>query len=256
MEGTLLGRETFDAGSNQALLQRLDASGVPVIPVTVMTFAEILPVARSLGIRGPMVIEAGGAVVRLVDGAWVTEACGVAGDALLDAILEIEDRSGAQLAVYSVLDERDAAMLSGRRGAMLAGSTQRLFSEPFVIERGDIHAVEDAAAAIGFTVRRGQRLLYLCRASDEGSTFERVRDELRIDLTIGAGGSPIDLGFLSRVDIPIIIPKANGVPDAEVLAAVPHARIAPAPAPKGWGAAVGAILREIGTRAGSARAKR
>jgi len=35
MEGTLLGRDTFDAGSNRALLQRLDASGVSVIPVTV-----------------------------------------------------------------------------------------------------------------------------------------------------------------------------------------------------------------------------
>ncbi len=196
-----------------------------------------------------MIIEAGGAVVRLVNGEWVTEACGVAGDALLDAIREIEDRSGAQLAVYSVLDERDAAMVSGRTGEMLAGSTQRLFSEPFVIERGEIHAVEKAAAAIGFTVRRGQRLLYLCRACDEGSMFERVRDELRIGLTIGAGGSPIDVEFLSRVDIPIIIPKANGEPDPEVVAAVPHARIAPAPAPQGWDAAVGAILREAGTRA-------
>jgi mannosyl-3-phosphoglycerate phosphatase len=237
-------------------LRRLDARGVPVIPVTVMTFAEIAPFAQSLGLRGPMIIEAGGAVVRLVNGEWVTEACGVAGDALLDAIREIEDRSGAQLAVYSVLDERDAAMVSGRTGEMLAGSTQRQFSEPFIIERGDLRAVEDAAAAIGFTVRRGQRLLYLCRARDEGSMFERVRDELRIGLTIGAGGSPIDVEFLSRVDIPIIIPKANGEPDAELVAALPHARIAPAPAPQGWNAAVGAILSEVSTRAGSAKAMR
>jgi mannosyl-3-phosphoglycerate phosphatase len=245
IEGTLLHQQTFDAGANRDAVRRLSASGVPVIPVSVMTLAEILPLTRELALDGPMILEAGGAIVRRVGGDWATEACGVAGDALLDVIREIEDRSGAQLTVYSVLDDRDAALVSGRSGEMLTGSVQRQFSEPFVIDSGALRDVEEAAATIGFSVRRGRRMLYLSRGCDEGSAFERVRGELRIDTTIGLGGSPVDVEFLSRVDIPIIVPKEDGEPDAEVLHALPHARVAAGPAPEGWAAAVDEVLRFV-----------
>jgi predicted mannosyl-3-phosphoglycerate phosphatase (HAD superfamily) len=231
IEGTLLAAETLKAGPNQEVVEALTGAGVPVVPVTVMTLEEIAPIARELGLSHAMIIEAGGAIARWQNRQWVVEPCGPDADTLLNVVREIEDRSGANLFVH-----------------MPEGGAARRFSEPFVIEDGDLEAVKAAAAEIGFSVRRGRRFLHLCRACYEGEAFTRVRDELGCRTTIAVGGSPLDAQFLSRADIPIIVPGADGQTDAELLRSVPRARIAPAPAPDGWADAVSEAWKETLTR--------
>ena len=251
VDGTLLDSRTFDAGRNRVTAERLRAAGVPVIPMTVMTLDEIAPIADELGFHHAMVIEAGGAIARWNDGAWQIEPCGPPAETLLDVIREIEDRSGADLTIYSALPDDDAARLSGRTGAMLERSTHRRFSEPFLIDRGDPAAVARAASLLGFSVRRGRRFLHLCRQCDEGEAFVRLRDEIGCEIAIGIGGSPVDAEFLSRADIPIVVPAVDGVPDRELAARVPRARVAPAPAPTGWSAAINEIWPALTSAAGT-----
>jgi mannosyl-3-phosphoglycerate phosphatase len=238
VDGTLLDARTFEPGPSRAAVRRLAAAGVPVIPVSVMTLEEIAPIADDLGLRHAMIFEAGGAIARWTDGRWEVEACGPPAETLLDVVLAIEQRSGANLLVYSALPESDAARLSGRSGEMLRASTHRSFSEPFVIESGELARVQRAAAALGFSVRRGRRFLHLCRTCDEGEAFTRLRDELQCDLAIALGGTALDAELLTRADVPIIVPGPDGAPDPELAAAVPKARVAPAPGPEGWAAAV------------------
>jgi hypothetical protein len=135
---------------------------------------------------------------------------------------------------------------------MLHASTHRRFSEPFVIEAGDPEAVKSAAAAIGFSVRKGRRFLHLCRACDEGEAFTRLRDELQCELTIAVGSALVDAEFLGQADIPIILPGSDGQPDAELCAAVPHARIAATGGPDGWAAAIADAWRMLETPKGAA----
>ncbi|HEX6099517.1 MAG TPA: HAD hydrolase family protein [Thermoanaerobaculia bacterium] len=238
VDGTLLDARTFVPGPSRAAIRRLAGAGVPVIPVSVMTFDEIAPIARDLGLRHAMIFEAGGAIARWTGDGWEIEPCGPPAETLLDVISTIEQRSGANLLVYSALPETEAARLSGRSGAMLQASTHRSFSEPFVLETGDLARVRRAAASLGFSVRRGRRFLHLCRTCDEGEAFTRLRQELQCDLAIGIGGAAVDAELLARTDIPIIVPGPDGTPDPELLAAVPDARIAPAVGPEGWAAAV------------------
>jgi mannosyl-3-phosphoglycerate phosphatase family protein len=245
VDGTLLDAHTFETGASRSVIERLHAAGVPVIPVSVMTLDELAPIASELGLRKAMIVEAGGAIARWSGGDWEVEACGPPVETLLDVIREIEDRSGASLRVYSVMPEPEASEVSGRSGTMLEASTNRRFSEPFVLESGELVAVERAAAAIGFSVRRGRRFLHLCRACDEGAAFVRLRDELQCDATVAVGGSPVDAEFLGHADVAIIVPGPNGRPDPELLARVPGARIAPAPAPDGWAAAVEEIWHTL-----------
>jgi hypothetical protein len=143
------------------------------------------------------------------------------------------------------MEESVAAKFSGRTGEMLQASTHRCFSEPFVIEHGDVEAVSQAAAQIGFSVRRGRRFLHLCRGCDEGEAFTRLREELQCDLAIGLGGSLVDAEFLTRADVAILIPGPNGAVDPELLAKLPDARIASSAGPEGWAAAVHQILAEL-----------
>jgi hypothetical protein len=168
--------------------------------------------------------------------------CGLDAGMLLDVIADIEDRSGASLLVYSALPESEAARLSGRSGEMLRASTHRCFSEPFVIESGDLEAVKRAAAAIGFSIRRGRRFLHLCSRCGPGEAFARVRDELHCEVSIALGSAAIDAEFLRRADVPIIIPGPDGEPDPELVVEVPHARIAPAPGPAGWAKVTRSII--------------
>lgn len=245
VDGTLLDARTFEAGENRRAIERLLAAGIPVIPMSVMTLDELAPIAARLGLETAMVIEAGGAIARWKDGTWDVEPCGPPAETFLSVITEIEDRSGANLLIYSAMEESAAARVSGRSGEMLRASTRRAFSEPFVIESGDLEAIQRAATEIGFSVRRGRRFLHLCRECDEGEAFVRLREELQCDVTIAAGGSFVDVEFLTRADVPIVVPGADGSIDAELIARVPAARIAPSAAPGGWSAAVDEAVRAI-----------
>ena len=245
IDGALLDARTFEPGANRAAIRGLLDDGVPVIPVSVMTLDELEPLAAELGLRRAMIIEAGGAIARWTGQQWDVEPCGPPAETLLDVVRDIEDRSGANLLVYSVLEDSDAARVSGRSGEMLHASLHRRFSEPFVIEAGELEDVRRAAASIGFSVRRGRRFLHLCRECDEGEAFARLRDELRCETTIAVGGTAVDAEFLSRADVAIIVPGPDGQPDAELLAKVPHARVAPAAAPDGWASAVEEARRTL-----------
>ncbi len=255
IDGTLLDARTFDIGRGRATIRRLHAAGIPVIPVSVLTLDEIAPLATELGLRHAMVIEAGGAIARWSDTGWDVEPCGPPAQTLLDVVRDIEDRSGANLLVYSALPEEEAARISGRSGEMLLASTRRRFSEPFVIETGSLESVIRAAAEIGFSVRRGRRFLHLCRACDEGEAFTRLRVELGCEVAVAVGGVAVDAEFLSRSDIPIIVPGPDGVHDPELRARVPHAHLAPAPAPDGWAAAVDQVLERLAGTKRSARGR-
>jgi mannosyl-3-phosphoglycerate phosphatase len=244
IEGSLVDPRTFNSEPNRRMLSRLARAGVPLVPVTVMTLGEIEPIVNDLPIVEVMIIEAGGAIARRVAGEWSVEPCGAPADALLGVIAQIEERSGASLLVYSVLPDADAAAISGRTGEMLRGSTRRFFSEPFVIERGDVGKVTRAAASIGYSVRRGPRFLHLCRICDEGTAFERVKQDLACDVTIAVGTSPIDAEFLRRAEIPVIVPGPEGV-DQELLRLVPNGRVALAPAPAGWTTGIRLALHEL-----------
>lgn len=226
VDGTLLDARTFEPGASRAAIRRLGAAGVPVIPVSVMTFAELAPIADELGLRQAMIVEAGGAIARWTGAGWDIEACGPPAEALLDVVLEIEKRTGAYL---------------------LVPSAQREFSEAFSLESGNLTKVKRAAAAMGFSVRRGRRFFHLCRSCDQGEAFTRLRAELRCETAIALGGAAVDTEFLSRADIPIIVPGPDGTPDPELLASVPHARIAPRPGPAGWAAAIDEVWQGLAT---------
>jgi predicted mannosyl-3-phosphoglycerate phosphatase (HAD superfamily) len=240
MEGTLLDFETFDWSASRSVLASLAAANTPVIPVTVMTLDEIKPLAREMGFRHAMIIEAGGAIARWKNHGWEVEPCGPDADTLLDLVSTIEERSGADLTVYSVLPENEASRLSGRSGSMLRNSTRRRFSEPFLMERGDINAVTKAAESLGFSIERGKRFYHLCRPGCETDAVKRVRAELGCEIAIALGGSPLDAQFLACSEIPIIIPGLDGLPDPALVKQFPDAWIAPLPGSRGWAAAMNA----------------
>lgn len=258
LDGSLLDARTLSFEAARASFRRLIAAGIPVVPVTGKTFAEVRPLADVLGIDGPLVIESGGGIARRVGSSWRLEACGAGTKALREAVPVIEKRSGARLRLYSAMRLDEAATASGLTGVDLRRSLQRNFDEPFALESGTLAAVEEAARSLGLSVRTGTRFHHLSGpARKGGAAAQRVRDEIAASagaqpFVVALGYAPIDVAFLSLADIPIIMPRRNGTPDPLLIAMLPEARIAPAAGPEGWARAIDEISDSLTSRVGSA----
>jgi mannosyl-3-phosphoglycerate phosphatase len=258
LDGSLLDVRTLSFEAARASLRRLIAAGIPVVPVTGKTFAEVRPLADVLGIDGPFVIESGGGIARRVGSSWRLEACGAGTKGLREAVPVIEQRSGARLRLYSAMRLDEAATASGLTGMNLRRSLQRNFDEPFALESGSLAAVEEAALSLGLSVRTGTRFHHLSGpARKGGAAAQRVRDELAAlagaePFVVALGYAPIDAAFLSLADIPIIIPRRAGTPDPLLVAMMPGAQIAPVGGPEGWAKAIDEISDSLASQVGSA----
>ena len=244
-------------GAARPAVQRLVAAGIPVVPITSKTFAEMRPLADSLGISGPIILESGGGIARRVGSSWRMEACGSDTKALRAAAPQIEQRANARLRLYSAMRLDEAAVASGLTGIELRRSMQRHFDEPFLLESGVLSDVENAAAAMGLRIRSGTRFHHLCGTAGIGVAAKRVRDEIAASfrtepIVVALGDAPMDAEFLAMADIPIIIPRPDGTPEPVLIAMVPDARIAAQSGPRGWASAIDEVSITLAAQVGSA----
>jgi len=250
LDGSLLDARTFSNDAARASLRRLVAAGVPVIPVTARTFAEVRPLAEHLDLEGPVVIESGGGIARRIGSSWRIEGCGGDTKAVRAAVPLIERQSGARLQLYSAMRLDEAASASGLTGIELRRSMQRHFDEPFLLESGTLDAVAQAAHALGLRVRSGTRFHHLSSGSSKDHAARRVRDEIAhsfgvMPFVVALGVSAMDADFLELADVPIIIPRTDGTADPNLCALLPEARIATAAGPRGWSAAIDEIAQNL-----------
>ncbi|MGK2858569.1 MAG: HAD-IIB family hydrolase, partial [Thermoanaerobaculia bacterium] len=162
LDGTLLDSEDFGFAAAMPAIERLRAAGIPLVPVTSKTAAEIIPLAEQLGITGPAIVESGGAITSLEGGSWVVTPLGVPVEQIRARVPGIEARCNAKLSLFSKMSEEEAARTSGLHGAALQRARQRQFDEPFVLLEGELASVARAAESVGLVVREGARFHHLC----------------------------------------------------------------------------------------------
>jgi mannosyl-3-phosphoglycerate phosphatase len=124
----------------------------------------------------------------------------------------------------------------------------REYDEPFLAE--DCAAATAALAAAarrrGLTVTRGGRFHHITGRSDKGRATRIVLNLLgAVDgpvRSVALGDAGNDASLLAVVDRPILVPRIDGSLAPELVQACPAAERAPAPGPRGWNAAVLAVL--------------
>ena len=176
--------------ADTTVLRRLLDAPAALVPFTTRTLDDAQLAIRELAPRGLMIVEAGGANARAADGVWQLEACGPSADELLDAIREIEDRSGACLEVEL---------------------TEHQFSEPFVIASGDPVRVRKAASLLGLSMRGDGRFFHLAPRRQGAQAVQRLREQERWDAVIGIGQSELDILFLAHCDVAILVAAEEGL---------------------------------------------
>ncbi|MFB3855430.1 MAG: HAD-IIB family hydrolase [Vicinamibacterales bacterium] len=259
LDGSLIDERTYSFEPAAAALQALARAGVQVIPVTSKTRAELEVLAGELDIRGPWIVENGGAVVVPRDraetvpagafeeaGDYLVLPLGVAREQLVAALREMESEVGTVLVGFSNMDRESITELTGLSGAAADRAMAREYDEPFLpIEGGALERLSCIAAERGLIVTRGGRFFHLTGGVDKGQAVRRLLALLRGGsrlASVGLGDSPNDLSMLLAVDRPIVVPRPGGRADRFLAERLPRAELAPHPGPRGWQEAVLGVL--------------
>ncbi len=262
LDATLLDEHSYAWQAARPALRALAERRVPVVLASSKTRAELLPLARELGVAGPLIVENGGGVLLGVgwedlapgsgrdtpDGRLVT--LGVEIDALRQALPRIAEECGVAVRGFGSMAPGEIAALTGLAGEAVARAAAREFDEPFLVAAGPPDAVErldPAARRLDLRVTSGGRFLHLTGPTDKGEAVLallrwRTKKKGESMISVALGDSPNDLSMLQAVDRPIIVPRPEGRPHAALAEALPGAMVAPAPGPVGWNAAILGLL--------------
>jgi mannosyl-3-phosphoglycerate phosphatase len=258
LDGTLLDHETYSFDAARPALTRLRDERIPLILCTSKTRAEVEPLHAALALRHPFVVENGGGIY-IPDGyfpfpiadatrresAWLLSF----GDSYADlvaALARASRVSGVAVRGFSSMTDADVAATTGLALPGARRACLREFDEPFeVLDPGRERDLVAAIEREGKQVTKGGRFHHIVGRNDKAvavrrlvELFERDRGAVR---TVGLGDAVNDAGFLSVVDVPIVVASPR-VEQLRVL--LPHARVTDRPGPAGWNDAVLAVLDE------------
>jgi mannosyl-3-phosphoglycerate phosphatase len=246
LDATLLDEATYSFEPAREALAALAARRIPLVLCSSKTRAEMERWALALGTSWPLVAENGGSLLWAQGGVYRTQPRGTPRSRLVAALADIAGETGSALRGFASLSADEVEAITGLGPAAAREAMAREHDEPFLVDAGDMAAVAAAAERRGLRVTRGGRFHHLTGPADKGQAVREIMATYR------AGGHPVqsvalgdaanDLSMLQGVDRPILVPRPDGAPDAELARSLPQAELAPAPGPEGWNAAVMTVL--------------
>ncbi len=264
LDGTLLNAQDYSYQAALPVLQLLKQQGVPVIPVTSKTRAEVETLIQSIGLTDPFVVENGSAIYlpRATcpfalpegedEGPYRVLQLGVPYVMVRAGLKAIAQEMGRPLKGFGDLSIEQIQQLTGLDATDAKQAKMREFTEPFLTPKNvEPDRLKAAAEEMGFQVVVGDRFSHLIGAgAGKGVAVQRLAELYAPPqppgtpiTTVGLGNSPNDLAMLTAVDVAIALPGADGVhPQLRDRGW----RVAPAIAPQGWAAAVTEVLAEQG----------
>ncbi len=223
LDGTLLDHHTYRHDAASGWLKRLQAAGVPVVINTSKTFHEVRALQEALEISAPFGVENGGAIYyppgtasHLPDSqeGWSCEVLGADADTLL-AFLEA-NQSTLQNTPLSTLSDREIVQKTGLRPEQAASAKTRHYSQPFLIQGGDLLRFKERAAQAGLGLLQGGRFWHLVAAhQNKGEVLRRVTAHYtrrwgEAPKSIALGDSANDFAMLDAADIAVLVARPDG----------------------------------------------
>ncbi len=228
LDGTLLDHFTYSAAAALPTLQRLNAGGVPVIPTSSKTLAEISVIQHDLGLEHPAVGE-NGAVIYVPPGyfADIAEANEGPTDVItmsawnysrLRAFLQrLRQKEGYRFEGFSDWDD---AQVSGHTGLDLAAASRardRKATEPILWQDDSrrLGHFREQLKQNHLRLLRGGRFWHVMGEADKATAMEWLVAKYSLRFggrprVVAVGESPNDLAMLRHADTAIVVRAANG----------------------------------------------
>lgn len=230
LDGTLLDHFNYGFEPAAEALARLRQLGIPLVPNTSKTLAELGPLRRALGIDDPFIVENGSALFlprsrfSLPPGGtafskdYYLVELGLGYRQVLDRLAPLRD--SFRFRGFNDLSAAELAQLTGLAPDALALARQRRFSEPLLWQDSEAALADfrQALDAAGLASLQGGRFLHVLGKTDKGLALTRLRRVYeqahgRPFTVIALGDSGNDVAMLEAADWPVLIRSpSHGLP--------------------------------------------
>jgi mannosyl-3-phosphoglycerate phosphatase len=268
LDGTLLEADSYSFAPAGSALERVSRLGIPLIPTTSKTLAEVAALSERLANPHPCIVENGGAICvpegypDLAGESQRREGYRVycqapTYDRLRGLLLDLRRSGGFRFCGFGDMTDAQVAAGTGLSLAEAARARDRLCSEPLIWQDDDESLVRfrTRLRCEGLVLTRGGRYWHVTGPWDKAGALVRLRDiyqgRERQDrpVTLALGDSPNDREMLAVADIAVVIRGKDGA-----AMNLEGARVSDFPGPEGWGRMVHRVLDELGLTGGSPRA--
>lgn len=257
LDGSLLDHHSYSFDEAAGALRLLEREGIPLVPCSSKTRAEIELVQAEIGTDHPIISENGGGIfvpagyfpfaigaTRLAGGYEVID-YGRPYAHVVAALRETAARVRIEVVGFADMSVDEVAAACGLPLVRARLAKLREYDEPFRIVDSSPQTRSRlllALRASGVRCLRGGRYEHAGTASDKGACVARLRRLYerahgRV-VTVGVGDGFNDLGLLKAVDVPIIVENPSAGAAARLLRKVPTARLTSGSGPAGWASSV------------------
>ena len=266
MDGSLLDHHDYSFGPARPLLELLEAAGIPLIPNTSKTRAELESLRRAVGSRHPFIVENGAAVfiprgyfarqpaaTRAMQDYWVYEFSGPR-QGWLDTLAALETEFSGEFTSFHREGVDGVMALTGLERADAALANQREYSEPVSWLGGAERKAEfiQALRQRGANPLQGGRFLTLAGNCDKGRAMQWLRNAYR-DAgfpapihSIAIGDSGNDVAMLEAAETALVVRSpVHGFPKLERREKTIYST---GYGPAGWAEGVSQWLQAMGVR--------
>jgi mannosyl-3-phosphoglycerate phosphatase len=248
LDGSLLDESDYSFEEARPALNRIREQQVPLIFTTSKTRQEVEHLQAKMQIQEPFIVENGAAIffpdnyrgLRIDTGfrqkPYTVVQLGAPYGEIRRFIYSV--RRNFKIRGFGDLTVDDVVELSGLNAQQAACAKRREFTEPFLMEDvSAFAALEKVAEAKGFKITRGGRFFHLIGIRQDKGAAARITASIfsknagRRLVSIGLGDSANDIPMLQSVDIPVLIPRPNGL---YLKVSLPNLRKASQPGSRGW----------------------
>ena len=261
-DGTILDHHTYSFESARECMERLTASGIPIIPNTSKTFAEVTQLLKDMGLNTPFITENGAAVfiprnflpekprgAVWKNGYWV-KAFAQPRTYWQELTKRLKYKYPDQYEGFADMNIDRICELTGLSSDNAELAATRQYSEPLLWTGTDEQRekfIEDVKG-IGAYPLRGGRFLHICGDSNKGKALEwlcteykRQHSHKRIkSIALGDGNNDIDM--LEVADFAVRI--ASPVHKPPQLKRINHNYLSKAQGPEGWSQVMNQLIPE------------
>lgn len=261
VDGCLVDHETYSHADADRAIDRLKASGIPLVLCSSKTRAELERLREELGLESPFIVENGGALyvpadlvpqgvpgARYVPGYAVIE-FGRPRERVVATLLRTAARLGLEVSTFSGMSVERVAKECGLSLAAARLAKLREYDEPFRLLEPDPVLRDHLRGALrhaGLRCSAGGRFDHVTGGTDKGApvpTLRRLYAQLLGEVTIvGLGDSLNDLELLSAVDLPVVVRNTASDSAAELARALGPVAVTCAEGPAGWREAIDRLL--------------
>jgi mannosyl-3-phosphoglycerate phosphatase family protein len=250
LDGSLLDHTDYSHAAAAPALERLREQGIPLVPASSKTAAEIIAFNEQIDNNHPFIFENGGGIgvprgyfpyftAGRREGDYRLHTNGRPYTEIVNCLRSLRDRHGWRFSGFADWGTDQVMAHTGLTRVAAKAARQRLLSEPVLWQDGSATLLEFTRQLQeqNLHLERGGRFLSVQSIVDKGKAMNQLLQHYteqygRPIVTVACGDSPNDRSMLLQADFAVIIPDHLG--RHLQIARNDRVHYASAPGPAGW----------------------